>query len=95
MKRPLFLQRKADGDLVFPFAGKTWRCRDVDGVSTFSTEDDIGEMPHMSWLKASALMFLEKREHDNMQIQRAREKVVGLIILVIAVLTPILVAYIL
>lgn len=94
MKLPLFLRRKADGDLVFPFAGKMWRCIDDDGRIIFKAETPGAKLPDISWLRANAQLFLEKRNADNMAIQQAREKVVGAIILLTAVLLPILVVHI-
>jgi len=76
MKLPLFLQRQQSGDLTFIFNGRMWFCRDVNGHTYFCFEHEE-EIPHISWLIASAQLFLEKREADNLKIRNARHLAIG------------------
>jgi hypothetical protein len=85
MRLPYILRRYETGDLLFPYGGHTWRVIVVDGLCTFTCDEKVDPMPDVSWLRASAMLYIQKREYDNLQIENHRKGLLGLCIIILVV----------
>lgn len=93
MKIPYIFRRLESGVLSFPLHGKTYRYfpesknfRDCCGKLV--TDRDL-----LSWLRASAKLFMDRRDFDNLQIMNHRKGAVGLCVIILAMVTLLLVVY--
>ena len=87
MKIPYLLRRVRSGAIRFPLHGKYYWVHDDDTMTTDDGAPVEGD-GRISWLQASAILYRQKRNQDNMQVRAARRKAIKWIIYMI-ITTPI------